>query len=139
MIRWMPWGFLAAALFNVGGMLVHTRGFTSYPAAALIPSLFGPDGCLLIVVWGLAYAAVARHWAQLPALCAVFALEKAFYTFSWVRFWQVASLDAILHEHPGAASLLVAYGLGDGLFGLMFAVASGLGVQRRPGGSAAGG
>jgi hypothetical protein len=128
--RWMTLGFFAAALFNIVGMLVHTAGFTSYPAAALIPSLFGPDGCLLIVVWGMAYGAVARRWDQVPALCGVFAAEKLFYTFSWVRFWQSTSVDEVFRDHADAAPLLLAYGVGDGLFGLMFAVAAVIGLRR---------
>lgn len=125
----MTWGFLAAAAFNILGMLGHTSGFTRTPAEALLPSLFGPESCLLIVLWGMAYAAVARRWHQVPALCVVFAFEKLFYTITWVRFWQTASVDAVLRDHPDAAPLLMAYGVGDGLFGLMFGVAAVMGLR----------
>ena len=61
------------------GIGVVTRGFTTDPLGPLWPGLFGTPGCLLIALWGLAYAAVAARWAQVPELCAVFALEKLFY------------------------------------------------------------
>merc|ERR1712130_8395 len=105
--------FYVAALANVGGMLLLSGGqigilFRSYygsfiglpgilipgasrySLAALYPNVFSPEGCVAVILWGLAYAAVAQQYQRLPWLCFVFALEKAFYTLTWVN-WNFAN------------------------------------------------
>jgi len=128
----MTAGFYAAAAFNLVGMLWHTRAFTAFPAAALYPGLFGPEGCVAIVLWGLAYAAVAGRWSTTPALCGVFCVEKLFYGVTWLLYWARSPLSVEEHmsQHPEAATLLLVYGAGDFAFAVFFAVAARRGARR---------
>lgn len=41
------------------------------------PGLFGPEGCIAIILWGLAYLSVAfGGWREVPYLVLVFGIEK---------------------------------------------------------------
>lgn len=70
---------------------------------------FGAPGLVLIALWGLAYMAAARHWALLPGMMAVFALEKALYSTHWM-LWLSDSGDRM--EFLLARDPLTAFFLG---------------------------
>ena len=119
--------FFAAAAFNLVGIGITTQLFTDNPLAALWPGLFGTPGCVLIAIWGLAYASVADRWRQVPALCGVFAIEKLFYGASWVLYWAAPTTPTLawhLAEAPSAAGFYLCYGAGDLLFAGVFALAA---------------
>lgn len=119
----IPLVFYAAAGYNVAGMLLFSHGFSNPLLEALDPQLFTLPGQLSILLWGLAYAAVARHHARVPALVAVFALEKLMYAALWLR-WLLAhgaGLPRLAEQSASTALFFAVYGLGDLLFGLFFA------------------
>lgn len=126
-------GFVLAGAFNVIGILVTTRLFTADPIGPLYPGLFGPEGCALIVIWGLAYLAAAPRWRDLPALCGVFAVEKAFYGATWIAYWlhpHTPTWATLRDEHPDAILFLTVYGAGDLVFAGLFAVAAWTALRR---------
>ena len=85
--------------------------------------LFDPWGCVLVVVWGLAYLCAAWRPFALPWLAAVFMVEKAVYAVHWAMWHadSTVSMEAILDADPMAASFYGSYGLGDAAFGVFFA------------------
>ena len=111
-------GFLAAAAFNIVGILVFTRGLTNTALFDTDPAVFSRQGCVLILIWGLAYAAQSRTWRQAPLLSLVFAIEKACFA-GWWALWMsqhAGELGALAERDPMAAAFYGAYGLGDAAF-----------------------
>ena len=77
-------GFVLAGAFNVFGMLVVSRLFTNPLLSATDPAVFSWLGHVVIVLWGLAYWAVARSYRHVPYLLLVFFIEKMVYTTTWL-------------------------------------------------------
>ena len=122
MSSWISYTFVAAALFNIVGILWATRGLTNQYLMGLHP-LFSPWGCGAIILWGLAYLALARSYESAPWVALVFALEKFYYVAVWITFLQSSarpSFAEIAAANPGAASFYRSFGIGDGLFGIFF-------------------
>ena len=119
---WIRRGFVLAALTNIVGMAIFSRGLTSTALEELAPTLFSRPSLLLIMVWGLAYLALARRYERAPEIAAVFAVEKAIYVASWVM-WLASPhppLAAIYADDPLAALFFSGYGIVDGAFGAFF-------------------
>jgi hypothetical protein len=116
-------GFWAAGGMNIGGVLIFSLGFTNTYLSELFPAVFAPFGLVGILLWGAAYLAVSRSYAAVPALVAVFAVEKAVYTCTWF-VWLAehgAELPAIFARSPVTGVFYVIYGPNDLLFGVFFA------------------
>ncbi len=115
-------GFYAAAAFNIVGMLVFTNLFTNDLLFETDPGLFSRQGCMLVMVWGLAYAAQSTSWRAAPMVSAVFALEKVFFAVSWL-LWMMGNahrLPEISAADPLAGAFYGLYGVGDALFAVFF-------------------
>ena len=117
-------GFYAAALTNIVGVLIVSRAYSNELLGALSPSVFSTFGVVCIQLWGLAYLAVSRRYAQVPQLVLVFALEKAVYVVSWVLWMQQhsAQLPRLWVESSHTAMFYTTYGVIDLTFGVFFAV-----------------
>ncbi|MFN7147390.1 MAG: hypothetical protein ACK4YP_26720 [Myxococcota bacterium] len=119
-------GFQAAAAFNLVGMGVFSKGLTNTVLFETDPEMFSRPGCLLVMVWGLAYLALARTWRASPAVAAVFAVEKLVYV-AWWGAWMArhaGDLPAVLERDLLAGVFYAAYGLGDAAFMVFFAWAA---------------
>jgi hypothetical protein len=117
-------GFLAAGGMNIGGVLIFSLGLTNSYLSELYPAVFSTFGLICIALWGAAYIAVSKSYAAVPALVAVFAVEKAIYTASWF-LWLAqhgGELPAIFARSPVTGVFYVIYGPNDLLFGVFFAV-----------------
>lgn len=119
-------GFYAGAIFNIAGILVFTRAFTNDAFFQADPAMFSRPACVVVILWGLAYAAQARTWQTAPAISLVFALEKLVYVLWWV--WWLAmhgqDLGVIFDRDAMAGVFYGIYGAGDALFCLFFAWAA---------------
>lgn len=113
-------GFIAAGLTNILGILLFSRGLNNPLLGELFPGLFGNWGLVCIMLWGLAYLAVAGDYPKVPRLVAVFALEKAVYVVSW--FWWLSHHDlaAVWSQDPLTGLFYALYGLIDLAFGIFF-------------------
>ncbi len=121
-------GFHLAALTNIAGILLFSRGLVGSTLGQHFPGLFGFWGLVCIMLWGLAYLSVARSYAKVPSLVAVFGLEKLVYVASWV-WWLMGSgsqLGAIFAQDALAGVFFAAYGAIDLAFAVYF-----LGVYRK--------
>lgn len=116
-------GLVLAGLINIVGVLSLSRGFTYHYAGTLFPELFSAWGLACIILWGLAYLSVSGCYARVPALLAVFAVEKAVYAASWV-WWHATHGDMmpqIWATDPTTARFYAFYGPLDFAVGLFFA------------------
>lgn len=115
-------GFIAAAIVNIGGVLIFSRGLTNDYLGELYPEVFGLFGLIGIILWGLAYLSVARRHAAVPLLVLVFAIEKAVYTATWCIWLSNHNNDwsTIWHRDPLTAAFYAIYGPNDLFFCLFF-------------------
>ena len=115
-------GFVLAGAVNVFGMLVVSKLFTNSLLNSTDPAVFSWLGQVAIVLWGLAYWAVAQQFRHVPYLVIVFFIEKMVYTVIWL-LWLVQkghSLTSIASESLMTAIFFGMYGAGDLAFGLFF-------------------
>jgi len=112
-------GFGLAALYNVC-IIVFSKGFSNDLGA--VDPLFGPGGCIGVLLWGLAYLALARSYSTAPAVALVFAFEKLFYGCHWLLWLKDHSseLPAITESDPLTGSFFSIYGTGDLVFMVFF-------------------
>jgi hypothetical protein len=115
-------GFLAAGVANIAGVLTATLFFTNPLVAAQYPEVFSDFGMLAIMLWGLAYIAVANNYARVPWLLAVFALEKAAYVATWLIWYgsNGAGLGSLYEQSFVTGLFYSIYGVNDLVFGLFF-------------------
>lgn len=116
-------GFRLAGLVNIAGVLLFSWGFSNDRLSALSPVVFSRFGLVCILLWGLAYWAMARAWRAAPGIVAVFALEKFLYFGTWVSWMTVhrGELPALLSSSPLTGVFYAIYGPTDLVFGLFFA------------------
>jgi hypothetical protein len=121
--RFIFLGFIAAGLTNIIGMSAASEFFTKSAFHSLSPSVFSEFGTFMVMVWGLAYLAAAKQAHNLPALCFVFAFEKAVYVYTWIVWMQTNSntLPALQDSDPLLALFYSGYGLIDLAYAFFFA------------------
>ncbi len=115
-------GFILAGAFNVVGMLLVSKFFTNPLLDATDPAVFSWFGQVAIVLWGLAYLAVARTYRHVPYLVIVFSIEKMVYATTWF-LWLLReghSLKSIASESLETAIFFGVYGAGAFAFGIFF-------------------
>ena len=118
--EWARKGLFAAAAMNVGGVLLFSRAFTNEAIHEADPVAMSIFGLLMIVVWGLAYAAAATLLPQIKWLAGVFAVEKLIYGVIWVRWLLGNDLGALYARDAFAGVFFSIYGLNDLLFMVFF-------------------
>ena len=115
-------GFILAGAVNVFGMLAVSKLFTNSLLNATDPAVFSWLGQVAVVLWGLAYWAVAQQYRHVPYLVIVFFIEKMVYTATWLLWLQQKghSLTSIASESQMTAIFFAVYGAGDFAFALFF-------------------
>jgi hypothetical protein len=118
----MTWGFWLAGGYNIVGTLIFSAFFTNTLLTSLDPMLFSWFGLVAIILWGFAYLSVAKSYAAVPYLVAVFVVEKLLYATMWLM-WLLkngGTLPALFSTSPLTATFYVLYGAGDFAFALFF-------------------
>lgn len=117
-------GFYAAAIVNITGIWLFSLGYTNQLMSALYPGVFSTFSLVCIQLWGLAYWAVAKSYAQVPLLIAVFAVEKFAYVATWLVWMSHFGKDLpeLMSQSFITANFYAAYGLIDLTFGMFFAL-----------------
>ncbi|WP_425638241.1 hypothetical protein ACPUEN_02435 [Algoriphagus yeomjeoni] len=116
----ITYGFIAAGLMNIGGVLTFSRFFTNSTIAEFDPAVMSNFGLVMIVIWGLAYIAIAKDFEKVNWLVAVFAIEKLIYGFVWAKWLMNNDLAAIYAEDNMAGIFYTIYGANDWLFFIFF-------------------
>lgn len=114
-------GLVAAALMNIGGVLLFSRAFTNTAINHADPVVMSNFGLLMIMVWGLAYLAAAMIESSTKWLVAAFALEKLVYVVVWVGWLSGNSLASLYTGDLFAAVFYSIYGPNDLVFMVFFA------------------
>jgi hypothetical protein len=113
-------GFIAAALMNIGGVLLFSRAFTNEAINQADPVVMSNFGLLMIVVWGLAYLGAAFIQGNIRWLAGAFAIEKLVYVVVWGLWMASHSLGAVYEQDRFAGVFYSIYGLNDLAFMLFF-------------------
>lgn len=123
--RWIRYGFIGSGLINVLGIPIFSKFFTNTYLMGIDPDTFSAVSLVAIILWGLAYIAVAWQVVKVPLVALVFAVEKFFYAFVWGRWiWKHhAELPGIYTQDMLTGLFYSVYGLNDFLFGVLFLAA----------------
>jgi hypothetical protein len=118
--RWVKQGLIAAALMNIGGVMLFSRAFSNVAINQADPVVMSNFGLLMIVVWGLAYLGAAFIGTNIKWLAAAFAIEKAVYVVVWLKWLSENSLALVYSKDLFAGAYFSVYGLNDFVFMLFF-------------------
>lgn len=114
-------GLIAAAVMNIGGVLIFSRAFTNVAINNADPVVMSNFGLVMIVVWGLAYLGAAAIDSNIKWLVSAFAIEKLVYVVVWVIWHSENSLTQLYATDVFAGIFYSIYGINDFLFMLFFA------------------
>ena len=114
-------GFIAAAIMNIGGVLIFSRCFTNSVINEMDPVVMSNFGLLMIMVWGLAYLGAATVVTGIKWLAGAFALEKLVYVIAWTLWFSDNTLSAVYEKDLLAGAFYTLYGFNDLVFMLFFA------------------
>ncbi|QHI39335.1 hypothetical protein IMCC3317_47450 [Kordia antarctica] len=115
-------GFVAAGLMNITGVLIFSRVFTNAVIPEYDATVMSNFGLLMIVVWGFAYISVAKSYANVRWLVAVFAIEKLIYGCIWVNWLLQNNLSEVYEKDAMAGIFYTIYGANDWLFCIFFSI-----------------
>ena len=113
-------GFILSGIINTLGILFFSKGFTNDVIPETDPVVMSYFGLLMIMVWGLAFIAVAKVFDKVKWLIAVFALEKLCYVIAYGYWFSNNSVQEVYDEDVIAGIFYSIYGLNDFLFMLFF-------------------
>jgi hypothetical protein len=88
-------GLIAAAIMNIGGVLIFSRAFTNVVINNTDPVVMSNFGLLMILIWGLAYLGAACINAKIKWLIGSFAVEKLCYVVVWFMWQSKNNLDQL--------------------------------------------
>ncbi len=116
------YGFIAAGLANIIGVLFFSMGFSNASLNAASPVVMSNFGLLMIIVWGLAYMAVSNSYMHVKMLVGVFAIEKLVYVVSWCiwMFHYAAYIPTWFDQSALTGIFMLIYGPNDLLFMFFF-------------------
>ncbi|WP_158857407.1 hypothetical protein [Lunatibacter salilacus] len=112
-------GFVVAGLMNMA-VLVFSRFFTNSVIPETDPVVMSNFGLLMIVVWGLAYISVAKHYPSVKWLIGVFAVEKFIYGFIWIKWMLNHNVLDVFAKDKMAGIYFAIYGVNDWIFFIFF-------------------
>lgn len=115
-------GFIAAGLMNITGVLIFSRVFTNDVIPEYDATVMSNFGLLMIVVWGFAYLSVAKSYANVRWLVAVFAIEKVIYGGVWVNWLLQNSVSEVYEKDMMAGIFYTIYGANDWIFCIFFSL-----------------
>lgn len=116
----IKYGFIAAGLMNIGGILLFSRVFTNETMNQADPVVMSNFGLLMIIVWGLAYLAVSSTYERAKWIVAVFAIEKLVYVITWGIWISKNELSSLYSNDLFAGVFYTIYGPNDIVFMLFF-------------------
>lgn len=113
-------GFIAAAIMNIGGVLIFSKFFTNSVISDFDPVVMSNFGLLMIVVWGFAYLTVSKNYSKVKWLVGIFAVEKLIYGFVWTKWLLNNDLLAVYDKDAMAGVFYTIYGINDWVFSIFF-------------------
>ena len=116
------WVYWSAAFVNTIGVLILSKGFTNSTLMEIDPTVFGPFGLCMIMIWGGCYYACSDSAPSNPKIGLIFTLEKCVYFTLWIQWINGNStpLAEIYQKDLFAGLFYTIYGLIDAGYALMF-------------------
>jgi hypothetical protein len=114
-------GFIAAAIANISGVLIFSKGLTNTALMEADPVVMSSFGLIMIMVWGLAYFGAAFTPGNLRWIAGAFAVEKLVYVVCWLTWFSSDNLQAVYEQDLFAGIFYSIYGLNDAVFMVFFA------------------
>ena len=120
---WLSRGFLIAGSVNIVGGLLFSKGLTNAYLSGLQPQVLSTFGFIGIMLWGLAYLAMAGSYRGARWMVAVFVVEKLVYVAAWLSWISAhgSELSTIFETSALTGTFFVIYGPTDFFFGVFFA------------------
>lgn len=115
-------GMYLSGMMNIAGVLVFSRLFTNEAINKANPVIMSNFGLVMIVVWGLAFLAMASKWEHLKWVIGAFAIEKFIYGYTWTKWLMNSDLSSVYKEDAMAGLFYTIYGLNDWLFCIFYIV-----------------
>eukprot|EP00731_Ephydatia_muelleri_P030261 Em0021g784a len=115
--------FRLAGVYNFVCVLLFSKFFTNTLLCSLYPTVLSNFSLIVILLWGIAYASVARTYRAVPHLLFVFTAVKMLYFVSWILWYYqhgVSRLSDVFSESPLTATIYALYGPVDAAFGVFF-------------------
>ena len=112
-------GFIISGLMNAT-VLISSRLFTNSTIPEFDQNVLSNFGLLMIVIWGLAYIAVAKNFYQVKWLVGVFAIEKFIYGFVWINWLLKNNISDVFEKDKMAGMFYASYGINDWIFFAFF-------------------
>ena len=115
-------GMYLSGMMNIAGVLVFSRLFTNEAINKANPVIMSNFGLVMIVVWGLAFLAMASKWEHLKWVIGAFAIEKFIYGYTWTKWLMNSDLSSVYKEDAMAGLFYTIYALNDWLFCIFYIV-----------------
>ena len=112
--------FIFSGIVNILGILIFTKFFTSTVISEADPNVMPPFGLYMIMVWGLAFIAMANHYKKAKWIIAVFCIEKISYIICWGIWILNNDLTILFEKDPFAGTFYALYGPNDLIFLIFF-------------------
>ena len=112
-------GFIVSGLMNIS-VLISSRLFTNSTIPEFDQQVLSNFGLLMIVIWGLAYIAVAKNFYQVKWLVGVFAIEKFIYGYVWINWLTKNNISDVFKKDKMAGMFYASYGVNDWIFFVFF-------------------
>ena len=112
-------GFILAGLMNLSALL-FSRFFTNTTIPEVDPTVMSNFGLVMIVIWGVAYIAIAKKYHHVKWLVGVFAIEKLIYGSVWLQWILNNNISDVYEKDTMAGMFYSIYGVNDLLFCVFF-------------------
>lgn len=113
-------GFIAAGLMNIIAVLVLSRLFTNDVIPETDPVVMSNFGLLMIMVWGLAYLALAVNYRKAKWVVGTFVIEKLIYVIAWLVWLVNNNVGEVYDKDLFAGIFYSVYGVNDFIFFIFF-------------------
>lgn len=112
-------GFIISGLMNIS-VLISSRFFTNSTIPEFDQEVMSNFGLLMIIIWGMAYIAVAKNFYQVKWLVGVFAIEKFIYGYVWINWLAKNNISDVFKKDKMAGMFYASYGVNDWIFFVFF-------------------
>ena len=112
-------GFIISGLMNAS-VLISSRLFTNPTIPEFDQNVMSNFGLLMILIWGMAYIAVAKNFYQVKWLVGVFAIEKFIYGYVWINWLLKNNISDVFEKDKMAGMFYASYGANDWIFCVFF-------------------
>tara|TARA_R100001369_G_scaffold22674_3_gene41373 strand:+ start:42656 stop:43063 length:408 start_codon:yes stop_codon:yes gene_type:complete len=113
-------GFIAAGLMNIIAVLILSKFFTNKVIPETDPAVMSNFGLLMIMVWGLAYIALANSFKQAKWVVGTFVVEKLVYVIAWIMWILNNDVSKVYEKDIFAGFFYSVYGINDFIFFVFF-------------------